>query len=270
MARLIETDSFTNKDISAAVAIGAYTANATRLVHVRVALDQVAGNGDYIIYATLQIAGTGSSYRIIPITTAAAASGVTALMFVSQGIPMDNTDVLTVYIDGLAGDTTTPDTRVDFYEKDYLRPTVSGRTLDVSATGEAGIDLTNKLDTTGILPTAAAGAVNGLPILSAALTTSANVTLWKGDTPGDLDVDGNVPTASSGGGATADDLWDEVVDGTYTARQLLRLLASALAAKSSGGGTTVVTFRDVADTKDRIVATVDAGGNRTAVTLTAT
>ena len=37
-------------------------------------------------------------------------------------------------------------------------PHNAGRTLDVASTGEAGIDLNNKLDTAGILPSAAAGA----------------------------------------------------------------------------------------------------------------
>jgi hypothetical protein len=46
-----------------------------------------------------------------------------------------------------------------------LRPTTAGRTLDVASTGEAGIDFTNKLDTAGILPSAAAGAAGGLAIV---------------------------------------------------------------------------------------------------------
>ncbi|HPV11715.1 MAG TPA: hypothetical protein PKW83_13735 [Verrucomicrobiota bacterium] len=162
MARLLETDSLSNQDISSAVAIGAYTAAAVRLVSVRVLVAQAAGNGDYIIYGTLTKSAT--EYRIIPITTAAAANGVTALAFVSIEIPLDVDDVLTVYIDGLAGDNATPDTRVDFYEHDYLRPTTADRTLDVAATGEAGLDFTNRLDTTGILPAVAAGASGGLPL----------------------------------------------------------------------------------------------------------
>jgi hypothetical protein len=67
-----------------------------------------------------------------------------------------------------------------------------------------------------------------------------------------------------------DEILDEVIEGTYTLRQMIRLMASALLAKVSGGGTTTITFRDTGDTKDRIVATVDANGNRTAVTLTET
>ena len=70
--------------------------------------------------------------------------------------------------------------------------------------------------------------------------------------------------------AAIDLILDDVVDGTYTLRQLVRLMASALAGKVSGGGTATVVFRDVPDTKDRITATVDVNGNRTAVTLVET
>ena len=67
-----------------------------------------------------------------------------------------------------------------------------------------------------------------------------------------------------------DAIVDEVIEGSLTLRQAVRLFLSALAGKSSGGGTTTINFRDLADTKNRITATVDSNGNRTAVTLDAT
>ena len=63
---------------------------------------------------------------------------------------------------------------------------------------------------------------------------------------------------------------DDAVEGAYTLREVLRLMAAALAGKASGGNTTTITFRDLNDGTDRIVATVDADGNRTSVTLDAT
>lgn len=71
-----------------------------------------------------------------------------------------------------------------------------------------------------------------------------------------------LPTAA----AVADAVWDEAVDSTITARQSIRLANSALGGKASGLNTTTAVYRDLADTKDRISATVDADGNRTAVT----
>jgi len=53
-----------------------------------------------------------------------------------------------------------------------------------------------------------------------------------------------------------------------TERQAFRLMAAALAGKLSGAATTTITIRNaVADSKDRIVATVDSDGNRSALTV---
>ena len=73
----------------------------------------------------------------------------------------------------------------------------------------------------------------------------------------------NDPTAA----AVAASVWAEVIEGSYTATQLLRLLAAASGGKLSGAATTNVLIRDVNDSKDRVDATVDVNGNRTAVTL---
>lgn len=66
----------------------------------------------------------------------------------------------------------------------------------------------------------------------------------------------------------ADALLDRVagIETGFTPRQALRLILAALVGKLSGAATTNVLIRDVNDTKDRINATVDASGNRTAVT----
>lgn len=70
--------------------------------------------------------------------------------------------------------------------------------------------------------------------------------------------------------ATIDAILDEVVEGTLTLRQAVRLMLASLTGKATGGGTSTVNFRDVGDTKNRIVMTTDANGNRTAVTRDAT
>lgn len=58
-----------------------------------------------------------------------------------------------------------------------------------------------------------------------------------------------------------------IADGTYDFQEMMRLIFAASCCKVSGGSTTTITFRDSADSKNRIVATVDENGNRTAVTL---
>jgi DNA-binding TFAR19-related protein (PDSD5 family) len=67
--------------------------------------------------------------------------------------------------------------------------------------------------------------------------------------------------------ALADSVWDEAVEGAYSARELMRLYAAALGGKASGLETGTPKYRDSADSKNRIDATTDENGNRTAVTL---
>jgi len=79
-----------------------------------------------------------------------------------------------------------------------------------------------------------------------------------------------VPTAN----ANADGYLDRAaaVD-SYTPRQVQRLQLAALAGKSSGGtasGASAPIFRAADDSKARIIATCDASGNRSAVSLDAT
>ena len=66
---------------------------------------------------------------------------------------------------------------------------------------------------------------------------------------------------------TVADIIAGIVDGSYDLQEMLRLMFAALCCKVNGGSTTTITFRDSADSKNRIVATVDENGNRTAVTL---
>lgn len=78
---------------------------------------------------------------------------------------------------------------------------------------------------------------------------------------------GDIPTANE----NADALLDRAngVETGFSVRQAMRLMLASLAGKLSGAATTTVAIRDANDSKDRITATVDADGNRTAVTLDA-
>ncbi len=78
----------------------------------------------------------------------------------------------------------------------------------------------------------------------------------------------SIPTANQ----NADALLDRSagVETGLTPRQWLRLAASALFGKASGLGTTTAVYRDFGDSKDRLTATVDADGNRSAITRDAT
>lgn len=68
--------------------------------------------------------------------------------------------------------------------------------------------------------------------------------------------------------AIASAVWSSTLDGSYTSQQLLRIIASATAGKVSVSGDQF-SFRDLADSKNRIVADTNSTGERTAVTLDA-
>ena len=86
----------------------------------------------------------------------------------------------------------------------------------------------------------------------------------------DLLIDAILDDTSTAGvpltAAAVDAILDEVVEGSYTVRQYLRGFASALLAKVSGLPTAPI-FRNTADSGNRITATTDSDGNRSAVTL---
>jgi hypothetical protein len=60
------------------------------------------------------------------------------------------------------------------------------------------------------------------------------------------------------------DIMDTTVETGATVVESLRLHNSVLGGKVSGGGSATETFRDLADTKDRLVSSVTETGNRTA------
>ena len=121
--------------------------------------------------------------------------------------------------------------------------------------------------------TANALAADAVAEIQSSFATEATLVTVQANTE---DIQARLPAALSGGlmmatvetmsAAAVDSIHDEVVDGTLTMRESLRLANSANAGKVSGAGTVTVRIRDVADTKDRVVATVDADGNRTTVT----
>lgn len=143
---------------------------------------------------------------------------------------------------------------------------------------------------TDYLPSITAGSAGGLFIAGANAATTVNITgNITGNVTGSVgsvtgNVTGSVGSVASGGITAAsiatgaidadaltadavDAILDEAVEGSITLRQAIRGFLAVLAGKSAGGGSVTITFRDQADTKDRITATVDTDGNRSAVVL---
>ena len=61
-------------------------------------------------------------------------------------------------------------------------------------------------------------------------------------------------------------VWNYVIDGIFSAKNILKLIGSVLVGKVSGAETNTIKFRDLSDTKDVVTATTDTNGNRTTVT----
>lgn len=126
------------------------------------------------------------------------------------------------------------------------------------------------------LPNAFAGANDGLPTSNVGKTSfndlsAADVRAAVGMASANLDtqlttIDDYIDTEVAAIKAKTD-LIPGTTDG-YTWAQHLALQSAALLGKASGMATTTATFRSANDSADRIVATVDADGNRSAVTLT--
>jgi hypothetical protein len=74
---------------------------------------------------------------------------------------------------------------------------------------------------------------------------------------------------SSGGGNTTN-MWEQVIENGYTAEQIMRMLASVMAGKSTivdnGNGSATIVFRDLNDTVNRITTNV-VGSSRGNPTL---
>jgi hypothetical protein len=106
----------------------------------------------------------------------------------------------------------------------------------------------------------------GTPVIDVSSDLSAISLAVSGIEADTNDLQSRVPAALESGRIAAT-ISADIVEGSVTYQEALRLANAANAGKLSGAGTTDVTIRDLADTKDRVAATVDASGNRTAVTL---
>ncbi len=134
--------------------------------------------------------------------------------------------------------------------------------IGLAGAGLTNIDLPNQtMDIVGNITgnlSGSVGSVTGLTASNLDATVSSRLASGSYTTP---------PTAN----ANADALLDRAagVETGMTFRQAMRLISSVLLGKIANSATTTNTFRDINDSKDRVVSTVDSDGNRSAVTLDA-
>lgn len=63
--------------------------------------------------------------------------------------------------------------------------------------------------------------------------------------------------------ATSSLVWQHAVEGTYTAEQVLRIMAAVLAGNATGLESASQTFKDVTNTKNRVTGAYNAGTRTT-------
>ncbi len=103
-------------------------------------------------------------------------------------------------------------------------------------------------------------------------TDTATVSTWTTTPTGTITY---LIFASAPGDSVINDIRDAVfarafsaATGSYTFDELMKMCAAVLLGKASGLAGTTATYRNLADSADVVVATVDASGNRSAITRT--
>lgn len=123
----------------------------------------------------------------------------------------------------------------------------------VQASASSAMTITGNLSLGGIIPVFASA--------SCALSPNVNISALAFMT---AQAGGATPLSPEG--LSAELLDNQDIETGYSLREALRLVLSSVAGKVSGAETTTITFRNIVDDKNRIVATVDANGNRTSIT----
>ena len=135
----------------------------------------------------------------------------------------------------------------------------------LALTGSANLAAAVALEAAGVFNLTGSALLGGvIPVAaSSSMSLSPNVSL---DADAFMIASAGGPTALSPEGLALSLLDENDIETGYTLRESIRLILSASAGKISGAETTTVIIRDINDTVNRIIATVDANGNRTAVT----
>lgn len=150
-----------------------------------------------------------------------------------------------------------------------MAATLEGRGEISSAALALIVDMTTTLTGSGVVT----GNLSGIASLAAEITSTGEVlstanvgaAVWAARAADNNDA-GSTGELLNNAGAGANP-WTTEVESGVTMLQALRVIFAAIGGKVSGAGTTTVTFRNaVVDSKNRIVATVDEDGNRSAIT----
>jgi len=142
---------------------------------------------------------------------------------------------------------------------------------DLSASGDLSADIFGIFEAAANITASGSISVSDLQALAHMVAEATG----SGGAQGNISASGELSSALdvTGGRLTvasvASAVWDAVADGAFTYAELVRILAAVSAGKTTiadnGDGTATVTFRDISDTRDRIVAEMD-GSERVSIT----
>jgi len=190
----------------------------------------------------------------------------------AEGTINDAGDVKTVSKATNAGFSALPDAAAEAAGGLYTRGSGAGQ-INQNANGQVDTRTVSMLDAVMTAAKFASGAFDAVwTVTTRLLTAGTNIVLAKGTgVTGFNDIAaGAAMTLTSGErDSIADAKFDRAngIETGLTERGGFRLLVAAAAGKASGLATSTVVYRNaVADSKARITATVDADGNRSAVT----
>ena len=196
-------------------------------------------------------------------TDGAAVMGVNGEGAITITISIDGTGGLVVSANGTSTITLTMDG-----ELIAVAPGSGTATISLSPTATlgalAGLFGTSTATITGALASYAVGYLAGTSSSDAEFSPDNLAAAVWGAIAGDYNAAGTMGEKLNDAGS-ASNPWTEVIESGYTAEEILRILLAVAAGKTSISGSDVA-FRDVADTKDRVAASM-TGSERTTVTL---
>ena len=254
-----------NDPTAAAVATAVRSELTTELGRIDATITSRAVAGDAMTLTTGERAAVGTAIWDKDISTYANAGEAGTLLKIAEAntTSIKTTDVIKANVVQISGDTTAADNLEAYC--DGTTP-IPANTTEVAGSSVSGVadfraDLTTLND-----PTAAA--------VASAVRTELATELGRVDaTVSSRAATGDAMTLTTGErDAVATALLDLAngVETGITTRQALRATLAALAGKVTGMDTNAPVFRAGDDSKDRITATTDANGNRSAVTLNLT
>lgn len=216
-----------------------------------------------IYHLTLTAGETNGDVVCIQVKTTTSGAKTTVLVFYTSAQTLDEVDTVVDAIkavtDNLPDSGALTTIQADLDNPTQYKADVSALALEATLTAIKGTGFDTTTDSLVKIHD------DHVTHLSAAPSTHAAADVWTVGTRALTDKAGFSLSA-----AGIDAIIDDVIEGSLTLRQAIRIYLAALAGKSTGGGTSTLTFRDNADSKARITATVDADGNRTAITLDGT